>query len=77
MIRIWQFLAVAFSLALGLASAEARAAESLYWRVKQNQVDANIDQGTLIPLLKKIARATGWKVYVEPVRQSDSNATPQ
>jgi hypothetical protein len=64
--RIWQFLAIAFSLALGLACAESRAADSLDWRVKQNQVDANIDKGTLIPLLKKIARATGWKVYVEP-----------
>ncbi len=64
--RIWLFLAVAFSLAFGLASAEQRAADSLDWRVKQNQVDANIDNGTLLPLLKKIARATGWKVYVEP-----------
>jgi hypothetical protein len=64
--RIWQFLAVAFSLALGLASAESWAADILDWRVKQNQVDANIDKGTLLPLLKKVARATGWKVYVEP-----------
>jgi hypothetical protein len=64
--RIWQFLAVAFSVALGLASADSRAADSLDWRARQNQEDANIDQGTLVPLLKKIARATGWKVYVEP-----------
>jgi len=65
--RIWQFLAVVFSLALGLASAESRAADTLDWRVKQNKVDANIDKGALVPLLMKISRATGWKVYVEPV----------
>jgi hypothetical protein len=64
--RIWQFLAVALGVALGLATTESRAADSLDWRVKQNQVDANIDKGTLIPLLKKISRVTGWKVYVEP-----------
>ena len=54
------------SLALGLACAESRAADSLDWQAKQDRVDANIEKGNLIPLLKKIARATGWKVYVEP-----------
>jgi hypothetical protein len=64
--RTWVFLAMALSLALGLAGVESWAADSLNWRVKQDQVDANIDKGTLLPVLKKIARATGWKVYVEP-----------
>jgi hypothetical protein len=64
--RIWRFLALVFSLAFALASADSRAADSLTWRAKQNQVDANVDNGTLIPLLKRIARVTGWKVYVEP-----------
>jgi thermitase len=65
--RIWHFLAVAFSLALGLIAAQSRAADSLTWRAKQDQVDASIDKDTLLPLLKKIGTATGWKIYYEPV----------
>jgi hypothetical protein len=48
-----------------LAAAAAFAADSLDWRAKQNQVDADIQSWDLATLLKKIARQTGWKVYVE------------
>jgi ribosomal protein L18 len=51
--------------ALMLAVAAAAAADSLDWRAKQNQVDADIQSWDLTTLLKKIARQTGWKVYVE------------
>jgi thermitase len=64
--RISQLLAVAIGMALVLACAQSRGADSLDWKTKQNEVDANIANEPLIPLLKKIARATGWKVYVEP-----------
>jgi hypothetical protein len=48
-----------------LATAAAFAADTLDWRAKQNQVDADIQTWDLSTLLKKIARQTGWKVYVE------------
>jgi ribosomal protein L18 len=64
--RISQCVAVAVGLALGMTAVETRAADSLDWHVKQNEVDANINNGSLIPVLKKIARVTGWKVFVEP-----------
>ena len=51
--------------ALMLVAAVAVAADSLDWRAKQNQVDADIQSWDLTTLLKKIARQTGWKVYVE------------
>jgi hypothetical protein len=62
--RTW--FPVIVCLALLLAGASTRAKDSLNWRVKQNQVDAEIERSGLIPLLKKVALATGWKVYVEP-----------
>jgi len=62
--RTW--FPVIVCLALLLAGAPARAKDTLNWRVKQNQVDAEIERSGLIPLLKKVALATGWKVYVEP-----------
>jgi hypothetical protein len=52
-------------LALLLAAVAASAADSLNWRVKQGQVDADIRSWDLSTLLKKISRLTGWKVYVE------------
>ena len=48
-----------------LVAAAAFAADSLDWRTKQNQVSADIQSWDLTTLLKKIARQTGWKVYVE------------
>jgi hypothetical protein len=64
MSRISQWRAAGVGLALMLAVA-AHASDSLDWRAKQNQVDANIQSWDLYTLLKKIARQTGWKVYVE------------
>ncbi|HEY3914523.1 MAG TPA: S8 family serine peptidase [Verrucomicrobiae bacterium] len=64
--RIWKFLALAIALTLGMGGAESQAANSLDWHAKQDQVDANIDNQSLIPVLKKIARVTGWRVFVEP-----------
>jgi hypothetical protein len=61
---------VAAVCALMLTAAAAFAADSLSWRAKQNQVDADIQSWDLNTLLKKIARQTGWKVYVE--RGADS-----
>jgi hypothetical protein len=51
--------------ALIFSVAGASAADSLDWRAKQNQVDADIQSWDLTTLLKKIARQTGWMVYVE------------
>jgi hypothetical protein len=48
-----------------MAAAASFAADTLDWRAKQNQVDADIQTWDLPTLLKKIARQTGWKVYVE------------
>jgi len=64
----WVFGLVCLALPLAVAGSPARVTETnaLSWRVKQNQVDADIPKWELPKLLKKIASATGWKVYVEP-----------
>jgi Subtilase family len=51
--------------AVMLSTFVASAADTLNWHTKQNQVDADIQTWDLFTLLKKIARQTGWKVYVE------------
>jgi hypothetical protein len=48
-----------------MLAAAAYAADSLDWRAQQNQVSADIQSWDLSTLLKKIARQTGWHVYVE------------
>jgi hypothetical protein len=48
-----------------LAAAAAFASDSLDWRAKQNEVSADIQSWDLHTLLTKIARQTGWHVYVE------------
>jgi hypothetical protein len=48
-----------------LLAAAADASDSLDWRAKQDQVSADIQSWDLNTLLGKIARQTGWKVYVE------------
>jgi Subtilase family len=68
--RFSKILSVAAVCGLMLTAAAAFAADSLNWRAKQNQVDADIQSWDLNTLLKKIARQTGWKVYVE--RGADS-----
>lgn len=55
-----------FWLALVPAVVSLAAENSINWRAKQNQVDADIQSSDLSALLKNIARATGWKIYVEP-----------
>jgi hypothetical protein len=57
---------LALPLAAAGGSPPATGTNALSWRVKQNQVDADIQEWTLPKLLKKIASATGWRVYVEP-----------
>jgi hypothetical protein len=54
-----------------LAASVAFAADTLDWRTRQNQVDADIQTWDLSTLLKKIARQTGWKVYVEKGAATD------
>jgi hypothetical protein len=63
--RFWNWRLAFIGLALTLAAATANATDSLDWRVKQGQVDADIQSWDLSTLLKKIGRLTGWKVYVE------------
>jgi hypothetical protein len=48
-----------------LAATHVCAADSLEWRVKEGQVDADIQSWGLPTVLKKIGKLTGWKVYVE------------
>jgi len=49
-----------------LICAAARGADTLAWRADQDQVDANLAGCTLPQVLRKIAAATGWKIYYEP-----------
>lgn len=53
-------------LALCLAAISSRGEDSLAWRSKEDKVDASIKHWDLLTLLKRVGRATGWKVYVEP-----------
>src|ERR1017187_8162619 len=59
---------VCLALPLTAAAGPGRASgtNALSWRVKQNQVDADIHQWALSKVLSKIKSATGWEVYVEP-----------
>jgi hypothetical protein len=55
------------ALALGLAiTSSAVAADSLDWNRSENRVDAEIKSWPLARVLRDIASATGWQVYVEP-----------
>src|SRR4029077_18338323 len=53
-------------LVLLIALASAATADTLNWRKGENQISADIKSSELLPVLEKIAAATGWKVYVEP-----------
>lgn len=60
-------------LALGLLAAPfARGAaisadaEKLVWNQAKDLVDADVRELGLVPLLERVALATGWQVYVEP-----------
>jgi hypothetical protein len=67
-----KLLAQAICLALPLAATAApnslfsSGTNSLNWSVQKNQVDAEVQDWDLPTLLRKIASATRWKVYVEP-----------
>jgi hypothetical protein len=63
--RFWNWQITLIGLAMTLAAATVNATDSLDWRAKQGQVDADIQSWDLSTLLKKIGRLTGWKVYVE------------
>src|SRR5256885_12640321 len=54
------------SILWSLPAAESRAADSLVWRVEQNQVDADIESWPLSEVLESISSATDWQIYVEP-----------
>jgi thermitase len=41
-------------------------AESLVWRKAAQSVDADLTGAELIPVLEKVAEATGWAIYLEP-----------
>jgi len=69
--RVSRFLFAVVCLTLAVSSALASDTNTLSWRVKQNQVDASIQNWPLFTLLKKISSATGWKVYVEPSTTAD------
>jgi hypothetical protein len=53
-------------LVLLAALASAPAADTLDWQKSRDQVSADIKSSALLPVLEKVAAATGWKVYVEP-----------
>lgn len=62
--RPWKFIAIlclsaAFSFAAGAQT------NALVWHKDSGTVDANLRHEPLMPLLKSIARQTGWHVYVE------------
>ncbi len=63
---LFGLVCLALPLAVAGSPAPAIDTNALSWRVKQNQVDAEIQKWDLPKLLRKIASATGWKVYVEP-----------
>jgi hypothetical protein len=50
-----------------IAAPSLRAAEdSLSWKKDKNSVSADISGAQLQPTLERVAKATGWEVYVEP-----------
>lgn len=56
-----------FILLLLVGSQTLRAAEdSLTWQNDKNIVSADISAAQLRPVLERVARATGWQVYIEP-----------
>ena len=66
--------AVSVGFAWMLVASAAFATDSLEWRAKQNQVSADIQSWDLYTLLTKIARQTGWHVYVEKSAETTVSA---
>jgi hypothetical protein len=51
---------------LCLVAPSCHAADRLFWPGPTNNVSAEISSTRIIPILRKIAAATGWHVFVEP-----------
>ena len=51
---------------LCLVATPSPAADRLLWPGPTNNVSAEISSTRIVPILRKIAAATGWKVFVEP-----------
>lgn len=47
----------------------APAKDTLAWRTAQNTVDAQIESWDLTKVLREVAGATGWEIYLEPDTQ--------
>ena len=61
----WRFALLLLVLLFGFQSVHA-AEDSLLWQKDKNIVTADISNAQLRPTLERVARATGWQVYVEP-----------
>jgi hypothetical protein len=66
LLSLFGLICLALPLAVAGGPARSTNTNALNWRVKQDQVDAQIQDWDLTRLLKKIASVTGWKIYVEP-----------
>lgn len=49
-----------------LLAVPAWSADTLNWDTNRNRVSADIKSGKLLPLLEKVAAATGWNILLEP-----------
>lgn len=72
MIRPIQCLLALLALTVALHGAEPVA---LRWLVQSNRVDAALHGVALPRVLAKIARATGWQIFLEPGTHRDISAT--
>src|SRR5688572_23660449 len=52
--------------ALLLCSSPALAATSLQWNTNRSRITADIKGEALLPVLRQVAAATRWHVFVEP-----------
>src|SRR5204862_6085558 len=50
----------------GLGASAASTSGVLEWNKAKNRVSADIASSDLVPVLERIAAATGWQVFVEP-----------
>lgn len=69
--KVLRLLLVWLCLMVAVGRIQAAETNTLTWRTKENQVDAQINHWDLATLLKRIASTTGWKVYVEPGTTND------
>ncbi len=70
--RLISCLLALFALTATLSGAEP---VSLRWQVQSNRVDATLRDVPLPKVLAKIARATGWQIFLEPGTQREVSAT--